>query len=258
MQLETAMFPRLSVVDPARRLAVIAPCVALSQDYLMANAIFGFEQDDPRAQPFIRMRSSIMTLAKETGQRIFAITSVEPGVGKTHVAVNLAAALSRITATALVELDLRRPSIGARLGLAPPKRGVDDFLDGKAFRSELTVRAEGFALELHCVRTPRANAEQLLTSGRLPGLFEMLRAKDEAPICIIDCSPITVEDDFMLIAPALDGVMMVVEEGRTPRRALLDAVASLKGTPVVGSILNKSMWSAKVKDYYGYRSAARP
>jgi Mrp family chromosome partitioning ATPase len=255
MQLEAAMFPRLSVIDPTRRLAQAAAGVQLSHDHLIENAIFGFEQDDPRAQPFIRMRSRIMALAKDAGQRVFAVTSVEPGVGKTHVAVNLAAALSRITATTLVELDLRRPSIGARLGLAQPKRGVDDFLDGKAFRSELTVRTEGFALELHCVRTPRPDAEQLLTSGRLPGLFEMLHAKDDAPICIIDCSPVTVEDDFMLIAPSLDGVLMVVEEGRTTRRALLDATASLKGTPVVGSILNKSMWNGKPKDYYGYRSA---
>jgi len=258
MQLEAAMFPRLSVVDPALRLAATrtAASVQLSHEQLIENAVFGFEQDDPRAQPFIRMRSRMMTMAKNSGKRIFAITSVEPGVGKTHVAVNLAAALSRITATVLVELDLRRPSIGARLGLPQPKRGVDDFLEGKAFRSELPVQADGFALELQCVRTPRSNAEQLLTAGRLPGLFDMLRAKDEGPICIIDCSPVTVEDDFMLIAPALDGILMVVEEGRTPRRALVDAVASLKGTPVIGSVLNKSMWAAKAKDYYGYRSTS--
>lgn len=227
----------------------------ISDRHLSRNRIVGFEKMGAKAQPFIRMRSKLVNLAKDSGQQVFAITSIRPGEGKTHVAINLAAALSRITPTVLIELDLRRPSIALRLGLNSLHRGIDDFLAGDASWDEGALKISGYNLDIHCVRTPHDNVEDLLTSEKLSKLFEMVRGNKEHPICIVDTSPVTVEDDFMLIAPAIDGALLVVEEGRTPKRSLLDAVDAIKPVPIVGSILNKSLWPKATMDYYGYYSA---
>ena len=227
----------------------------ISEHHLSKNGIVGFAKLGATAQPFIRMRSKLVNLAKDTGQQIFAITSVQAGEGKTHVAINLAAALSRIAPTVLIELDLRRPSIALRLGINSLHKGVDDFLAGDASWDEGALKISGYNLDIHCVRTPHDNVEELLTSDNLGRLFEKVRGNKERPICIVDTSPITVEDDFMLIAPAIDGTLLVVEEGRTPKRALLQALDTMKPAPIVGSILNKSMWPKATVDYYGYYSA---
>lgn len=227
----------------------------ISDRHLSKNRIVGFEKMGPKAQPFIRMRSKLVNLAKDSGQRVFAITSIQPGEGKTHVAINLAAALSRIVPTVLVELDLRRPSIAVRLGINSLHRGLDDFLAGDATWDEGALKVSGYNLDIHCVRTPHDDVEGLLTSEKLAKLFKIVRSNNQRPICIVDTSPVTVEDDFMLLAPAIDGALLVVEEGRTPKRSLLEAVDAIKPTPIVGSILNKSMWPKATVDYYGYYSA---
>lgn len=251
MPLELRMPLRRATIRADEPESAGRPSMEVEHEPVASNVIASFDKFDARAQPFIRMRSQLIHIASDTGQRVFAITSAEPGAGKTHIAINLAAALSRITPTALVELDLRRPSIATRLGLSRPRRGIDDFLDGSAVWNELGWRIRGFALDVYSVRAPRGNAENLLTSEALQSLFDHLRAMEEQPICIVDTSPMTVEDDFMLIAPAVDGVLMVVEEGRTSRRQILEAAASLKATPIIGTILNRSMWSPGHGSYYG-------
>ncbi|MET0179987.1 MAG: CpsD/CapB family tyrosine-protein kinase [Novosphingobium sp.] len=230
-------------------------------DTLAANRVVGFGRTDERVHPFFAMRSQLLRHASATGQRVFAVTSAEPGDGKTHVAVNLAAALSRIHPTVLIDLDLRWPSLGPRLGLPVPRFGVDDHLAGAASPGETGVRMAGFDLTLHPARLRRFNAEDLLASPRLLEFIQAVRAAEGAPICLIDTPPALVNDDLMLIARVVDGVLMVVHEAKTRARALVDAVTSLSPTPIVGSILNKSISSPRASadyDYYNRSATARP
>lgn len=224
---------------------------------LAANRIVGFQRTDERVHPFFVMRSHLLKHAQATGQRVFAVTSVGPGDGKTHVTMNLAAALSRIYPTVLVELDLHWPSLGQRIGLPPVCRGIDDYLDGSAEPGETGVRVAGFDLTLHPVRMRRFNAEDLLASPRLGSFIQGLREAEGSPICLIDTPPALVNDDLTLIARAVDGMLMVVQEAKTRARALRDVVKTLSPTPLVGSILNMSISSmpSKVDHAYYYRSS---
>lgn len=227
--------------------------VELVQRCLSDHHIVGFSSFDKRVQPFIALRSMMMQHIRESGHRVFAITSVQPGNGKTHVAVNLAAVLSRIVPTRLIELDLRRPMIGARLGLRSPFTGIDDVLAGKAQLADSATRIRGYDLTIHRVRRPRADAGTLLASLQTQRLFEALRELPGAPVCIVDTPPVFVDDDFMLVAPGLDGAMVVVEEGRTTKHALRETMDALRPTEVLGAVLNKSCSSSAPNiDYGGY------
>ena len=252
MQAEIHAVQRLSILGAAERRDEPPPGLQLSHELLAEHLVVGFERLNETAQAYISIRSQLLKHAKESEQRVFAVTSAEPGNGKTHVAVNLAAALSRITPTVLVELDLRRPSLGARLGIPRELRGVDDFLDGRASWRSTGVRVQDFDLTVHRVREARDDASALLACPHLANAIDDVRARADSPICIIDTPPIVVDDDFMLIARAIDGVLMIVEEGRTPKRALLDAMRMLSPTPVVGSILNMSISNARPTFDYGY------
>lgn len=248
-------------VETAKVLQLAAPTdnpqpgdeFTLDPELLRQNLITGFDPSNSESHPYFVMRSQLLKHAVSKDEHVFAITSVQPGNGKTHIAVNLAAALSRIRPTVLIELDLRRPSIGDRLGLPSQHLGIDDYLSGTHEFAASGIHIEGFNLVVHRVRQHHDDAESLLASSRLTDMTNAVRSAENSPICIIDTPPAVVHDDMMLIAPAIDGILMVVQEARTPKRALLDTIKSLSPTPIIGSILNMSISSARPSrdlDYY--------
>ena len=231
----------------------------LDPELLRRNLVVGFESTDSEdVHPFSVLRSQLLKHVRATGSRVFAIMSVQPGNGKTHVAVNLAAALGRIHPTVLIELDLRRPSIGQSLGLSPIRAGIDDCLGGAATLQDSGMPIDGTKLTAHRVRTSKASPESLLSSGKLAELIQAIRDSDDQPICIIDTPPAVIHDDIMLIAPAVDGVIMVVQEARTSKSALVNTIKSLSPTPVIGSVLNRSISSPLQTAEYEYYYTPAP
>ncbi len=234
-----------------------APEVKLDRNFLLNNNIFSFETMDERAQPFVLLRSQVLRRLAPGGGRIVAVTSTQPRNGKSFVAANLAAALSQIQPTFLVDLDLRRPTVRDRFGL-PACAGAEDYLRGRQRLAEVGCRV-GERLRLLPVREALDNSADLLASPRGTTLFEELRATPGAPVCIIDTPPILEADEMMIIARHVDGVLLVVEEGRTRSEDLTEALRMLHPTPLLGTILNRSVARTVSSSYYsysGYRSDA--
>jgi Mrp family chromosome partitioning ATPase len=219
-------------------------------EYLAYNRILGFGPMSDEIHPMMMIRSALLDHARATGHRLFAVTSAEPGNGKTHVAANLAAVLSRVQPTVLVELDLRRPSLGHRLGLPTDGPGVDDYLAGECPWGATEIRFEGIDLAVHRVREPRANAETLLAAHALP--LALGHGVEGGAICIIDTPPAILSDDLLLIARQVDGMIVVAEEGRTSKRSLQDIVRSVSPTPIVGTVLNRSISRPRRQTGYDY------
>ncbi|MGO4167424.1 CpsD/CapB family tyrosine-protein kinase [Novosphingobium sp. YAF33] len=241
-------------IPPLLRTAGIpdeAPAL-LDPRHLAENRICGFGQMSEQLYPFFMIRSTLLAHVEATGHRTFAITSIEAGNGKTHVATNLAAVLSRVRPTILVELDLRRPTLGARLGLAGAGPGIDDYLAGEAAWSDTATRIDGVDLAVHRVRRAHPSAEQLLASPRLAHALRHIAAEAEEAICIIDTPPALIGDDLVHIARNIDGVLLVAQEGRSRKSGVREVTGALGGTPIIGSILNMSLSQPARRNEYGY------
>lgn len=228
--------------------------VSLDGERLIESGIIGFEYLDFRARPFNLLRAQLMNGFHRAGGRVLAVTSTQPGNGKTHIAANVAAALSRIHPTILIDLDLRQPAVGARFGL-PPGEGVDDYLAGDVGWEATGDKVAATDLTIHAVRQPRGNAATLLASERLTAMLDAMRRLPGDPICIVDTPPVLMVDDIMLIARSVDGILMIVEEGRTRGSDIADALRLLAPTPIVGSVLNKSLTARTPTDHGGYYGA---
>lgn len=218
--------------------------------HLAWNRIQGFGPLSDEIHALMMIRSGLLDHARSTGHRIFAVTSADQGNGKTHVAANLAAVLARVHPTVLVELDLRRPSLGARLGLPDDTPGVDDFLAGECPWGATEIRFEGVDLAIHRVREPRGNAEALLAANALP--LALGHGREGGAICIVDTPPVILSDDILLIARQVDGMIVVAEEGRTSKRSLQDLVRAVSPTPIVGTVLNRSLARPRRRTGYDY------
>lgn len=258
--LPMAADPRYVFVrQPRRDDAAIKPAgtgVTLDRDRLLDNNIFGFEYTDARAQPFVLLRSQLMRRLDSGGARIIAVTSTQPHNGKSFVAANLAAALSQIRPVCLVDLDLRRPTVGERFGL-PKTPGVDDYLLGGRRFAEAGSTIDGHRMTIMPVRQVRANAADLLASSTGDALFAELRQLPESTVTVIDTPPLLEGDEMMIIAGHVDGVVLVAEEGRTRSRDMREALRMLQSTTLLGTVLNKSLNPTVKSSYYRYGSYRR-
>ncbi len=227
------------------------PLVDPDREALLANGIFGLEPLDLRARSFLLLRTQLISQFHAAGCRALAITSTHPGSGKTFVTANVAAALSNIHPTVLLDLDLRRPSLAARFALTI-EHGIDDYLAGDAEWNEIGVHIGSPSLTIYGARKSRRNSAALLSSDRLGQVFSRLRKMETAPICIVDTPPALVVDDIMLVAGHTDGILMVIEEGSTRASELEEALRILAPCPIIGSVLNKSLTAERISRGYDY------
>jgi capsular exopolysaccharide synthesis family protein len=173
-----------------------------------------------------------------TAPRVIAITSVDPGDGKTTSSVNVAAALALKTETKvlLVDCDLRRGRINALLGL-PKEPGLSDVLVGKASFNETVIQVEQYPnLFVLGAGTPSINPTEALDSENWRMLVGHLRQQFD--YVILDTPPIGLVADTDLIHQVTDGLVLVVRPDFTNRTHCMNALASIPPKSLLGVLLN--------------------
>jgi Mrp family chromosome partitioning ATPase len=142
--------------------------------------------------------------------RTVGVTAGRHGEGATAIAVDLARALAAAEARVLVaECNLRTPSLTAVLGMRA-RPGLAEFLNGEV-RVTALVRA-----------SPTANLF-LVGAGTRPAVVDTRAIADVvaelAPRfdhVVLDLPPIDAYPDTEDLAPAVDGVILVVDPAKTP------------------------------------------
>ena len=230
----------------------------VGDEALAAQNVFGFRRADQRARAFKLLRSQIAKRAEDGRTRVIGITSAAPGVGKSFVAGNLAAALSRIALgdVYLVDLDLHRPALAERFGLrqGDGAAGMHDFLAGDVPDLSSVARRinDNRLVVLPGFRNELATGE-MLTGPHGERLFAALAAMPAGTLVIVDMPPIFADDDAVIIGRRMDGVILVIEDGRTTAKQARDTARVLLPTPLIGTVLNRYRNQLLADDYgYGY------
>jgi capsular exopolysaccharide synthesis family protein len=186
--------------------------------------------------------------------RMMAISSVDPGDGKTVTSINVAAslALKSETNVLLVDCDLRRGHIADLVGF-PETPGLTDVLTGSASPSQAIVRAQQFP-NLHILPggTRLANPSELLDSPQWRSLCQQFRKQFD--YVILDTPPIGSLADYDLIQAVSDGILLVARPDYTNRTRCLNALHSIPADRLIGVILNcvEDWFLAKSSSHYGY------
>jgi capsular exopolysaccharide synthesis family protein len=201
----------------------------------------------------------IFSSADRSGGRVLAVSSANPGEGKTTTVANLAASLaingSRVLA---VDADLRRPTMHQHFGIAKTP-GLSDLIVGKAKPSEAIHKTQFSGLQiLPCGYVP-PNPTELLGSASLREILAALRTHYDW--VLIDTPPILAMADTSVLCPLMDGLAIVIGAETSSRPAVaraIDQIRSVNGR-LMGVILNKVNFernSYYYGQYYGeyYRS----
>lgn len=217
--------------------------------------LVGLNETDARIRSLKLMRSTLARRLKEEGCRVIGITSPLPNVGKSFIASNLAASMSRISSNLLIlaDLDLQRPSVTEYFPLEP-SNGVIEYLRSEASSmTEIAQRIEGLDLAILPTFQRDCVSAELLASERFDDFMSKVRALSEEAIVFCDMPPLLVNDDALLITTKLDGVIFVVEQSVTTQKQLEAAVDLVQPTKIIGTVMNR--YSGPVGDDYGRYSS---
>jgi protein-tyrosine kinase len=220
--------------------------------------IVALETESPAAEQYKILREQIKRLRAESGIRSFSITSPVKRDGKTTVAVNLAAVLSLDyeEGVLLIDGDLRAPSIH-RCFNAPQSPGLTDYLGAGSKINVKSLIQETFLPGLRILPSgkPSHLSSELLATDRMKQVMEAAWAEFPGYHIIIDSPPILSTPDPMVIARHVDGVLLIVRAGKTPRDYLTKALQTLNSTKVMGVVLNGAEGISSKYYYYSTNGA---
>jgi capsular exopolysaccharide synthesis family protein len=191
------------------------------------------------------------------GARSVAVVSSERAEGKTTVACNLAlalASLSRGRVVALVDLDLRAPSVASALGV-PHARGVDDVLRGRCTLAEVAIEVEKPALDVYPSRHPEANAHELLVGPAFAAMVSELERNYE--FIVFDTPPMLLVPDAPVIIERAGAAVAVSRAGHTRLKAFRKMLELLPPSKLLGTVLNEGTLPGSQLQY-GYYGVPRP
>jgi capsular exopolysaccharide synthesis family protein len=200
------------------------------------------------------IRARLQNLISTSSWRTLAITSPEPGEGKSVTALNLALSFSRDESKSLflIDLDMRNPAVCKYLGVRPA-HSVVEYFAGTCQPQNIFFSIGTPNLAIAGNNAPTDMASELLAGDRLEQLFDYIRSVAPNAFIIIDLPPILVTDEALMMAPRVDATALVVADGQTRRDSLLRARQLLAEFSFAGVILNKSSESlGKAGYYYGY------
>ena len=174
--------------------------------------------------------------------------------GKTTVATNLALALSSLSSDrdiALVDLDLRRPSIRGVLGLTP-ELGIDDVLaSGEDLRSACHS-IDKPRLDVYPVRLAREKAHEILLGAPLKNLLRELEQRYR--LVIIDTPPVVLVPDTQIVAQYVGGCLAVARYRESRLNAFSTMLGHLPKGKVIGAIWNEGKLVTGTEGYYYYEA----
>lgn len=178
------------------------------------------------------------------------VTSSIPGEGKSTISANLAISLSqRSKKVLLVDLDLRHPSLHKLFGITEVKKGIVDFLKGKAGFDDVVYTDFLENLDLVCGGKSVANPSAILSSAAMKKLLE--EVKDYYDYIIIDTPPSAMISDALAIADKVDSVLYIARQDYVKTRHLREGLGLLAGTEteILGCVLN---YAEAGITHYGY------
>lgn len=213
-----------------------------SPELLESSRIVNANSSAPAAAAFRMLRTQVLQRLEEHNWRSMAIFSPSGDDGKTTTALNLAISLAndhRHTVL-LVEFDLKRPTIAARLGITP-QTGADDVLRGEARVEDCLYHPEGFdRMVLLPARAAMENSSEALAGPRSRQLVAELRGRYPDRILLFDLPPILGSDDALAFAPLVECGLVVAAEALTRREDLVRSMELLRKTPIIGTVLNRA------------------
>jgi capsular exopolysaccharide synthesis family protein len=213
----------------------------------------------PVSESYRNLRTSIL-LSSANGRppKLLVVTSSQQGEGKTTTSINIAITLAQAGGKViLLDGDMRNPELHKALHLNYEK-GMSTFLSGNSDLVPVIQKTDIPNLFVVPSGKIPPNPAELIGSPRMKELLELLEQLFDH--VVIDTPPVLSVTDARVLATMVDGVILVVKGGQTPRQAvrltkrlLLEVHAHIIGVLLNDVDVRSADYSYYSKYYcYGY------
>jgi capsular exopolysaccharide synthesis family protein len=211
------------------------------------------------AEAFRNLRTSVVYATPDRPPKTMLVTSLQQQDGKTSVSTNCAITLAQLGMgdVLLVDADLRHPDLHRILDV-PQTPGLSDLLVGGVGVTE-AIRPTGipglFVIPAGPVPT---NPAELLFSPRFTQALATVG--ERFAHIVIDSPPMLGVSDTLVLAPRVEGVILVLRHGHTGRDAAQRAVQMLGSVRarLLGVVLNHADVRTTAAGYQYYHQEPSP
>jgi capsular exopolysaccharide synthesis family protein len=177
------------------------------------------------------------------------VTSPHPDEGKSTILVNLGLELGESGRRVIMaDTDFDRPTLHKTLNL-PHNGGLVEVLHSGRQVEEALVPVRGNVRVATRGAVVRRDTAGMLATSRLRDVMAEMSGQADYVLC--DSGPLLLVHDNLLLAGAVDGVILVVKAGTTPCADLARVKTTLEsvGARIIGVVINQ-MPPYQMKRYY--------
>lgn len=206
----------------------------------------------PIAEQFRTIRTNIQFSTVDDEIVSIIVTSSGPGEGKSTTAGNLAVVFAQQgKKVLLIDSDLRRPTAHFTF-MSDNHIGLTNVLTRQATLHDAVKSTEQENLYLLTSGPIPPNPAELLASKGMKQLIE--DAKREYDFVLFDTPPVLAVSDAQILSNAVDGVVLVINSGKTELESAKKAKDALEQSQarILGTVLNnKKRQDSHYYYYYG-------
>jgi capsular exopolysaccharide synthesis family protein len=211
-----------------------------------------FAPNSSISEAYRSFRTNIQYAKVDQPVHSMLVTSPGPGEGKSTSAANLAITFAQMGAkTLLIDADLRRPVMHGIFGQVRDE-GLTNVLVGKLLLEDAVKAMKIRNLYLLTSGTPPKNPSEFLASKVMNKLLK--KVESQFDVVILDTPPVIAVTDAAVLAPHLDGVVLVIRSEKTQRDALFRSKVLLQNVKakIFGVLINGLNISHRYGSYYKY------
>lgn len=189
----------------------------MGQSKIDSSIVTYFDSKALITEQYKILRTNILSMNKGKPPRTIVMTSSLHSEGKSVTALNLAMSLAQAIhkpKVLLIDADLRRGKMGKYLGVGQ-KAGLSDVLAGKIKLNDALFHLDMENLTFMMSGEVPENPAELLSSDDMQHFISTMRNRFD--FVIIDTPPIISVTDASILGAYVDGVVMVIQAGRTQR-----------------------------------------
>ncbi len=243
---------RIESMEDVKRISQLPVLGIISHSEEKEQVVVNKTSRSPIAEQFRALRTNL-EFSLQQGNTIL-LTSSMSGEGKSYVALNLAVSLALLDKKVLLmELDLRKPSITAKLGL-PAGKGFSHYVVRPDMDWAEIIMPSGIHDKVDLIQAGAIppNPAELLVAPRSVALLEKL--KESYDYILMDAPPVGLVTDAQLLNRYADLCLYLVRQGFTYKEQLRipkDLVAQGK-IKHIQLVVNDVHTQAGFYNNYGY------